>query len=302
MNKISGGTTAPAQMNWLHRYLGWLLIFSGLAMPIFAGMTGYINANRAGEFSARAVGSFLVVMGLAWAFTRSKSAKAQANGRIVSGLLLCLTVWTNLAGSVYEEAGLKASAREAIALQEEYEGKFTEFQTRFDKLPLDKVLTPSNLTTPAGIEYGRAVMAQLRALIAERQAISKSAALAADRFVGNLPTENTRRMARRQFDEGMVATVKFETNVARLQNRVADVIDAILTWSAAHQGPGMRVANGQLIFVSQADLDDYQAHMATLKVVANEEDKLTADSQAWIQKIQADRQDFRNEATKILSK
>jgi hypothetical protein len=71
-----------------------------------------------------------------------------------------------------------------------------------------------------------------------------------------------------------------------IQTRIANALDAIFDWCAAHQGPGMQAVKGQLLFADPADLAKFESlRLAAIKL-ADEEDQLDADTAAWREKLE----------------
>jgi hypothetical protein len=171
MSTTLAAPLVPETLGRVHGAVGWVLITTGLAIPVIALALGQIDSEHAQDFVTRGIGSLLFLAGFSWLCTRKSGSRVKANARIVIGVLLCLVVWSNVNASVRDESALKIALREGLALQQRQSEKFAEFESRFEKLQVGDVLTPATLTSPTGLEFGRTVLGQLRALIAERHGL-----------------------------------------------------------------------------------------------------------------------------------
>jgi hypothetical protein len=257
---------------------GTALVVLGLAIPVLAAMFGKITAAQAGDYTARGVGTLLGVAFLAWLATRKMSAQAKANGKIVAGILLCLVVANNVLKATHETEEAKAFLVKAIEFQERQIAKVTALNKRFEKLPMASILTPENVTTSTGRRAGKATVAQLRALIAERNSMLEAHMVEMQKIVDSMPSDAMKRGAMGPIERDKEPTRKMYADLASTQTAVADALDAILDWCAA-QGATLRMHNRQLVFATVEQQTELQALVAKLSKAEEEDTKVTGQAQ-----------------------
>lgn len=258
---------------------GTVLIVLGLAIPALATAFGKLTAFEAGNYTARAVGSLLFLALVAWLATRKLGTRAKANGRIVVGVVLCAVVLNNVYSVIQDTEQVKAYLVKAMEMQKAGAAKFQALNERFEKLPISSVLTPENVTTSAGRAAGKATVAQLRALVAERKSVFNTYLTDLQSVVDSLPSATAKRGAMAGMEETLEPTKKIYADLERVQSATADSIDAILNWCAA-QGNTLQVRNKQLLFATAVQQAQMQALLAKLDEVAREESKVLAQVQA----------------------
>jgi len=297
-------TVAPLAYEPLNRFYlsaGWGLTALGLLIPLIAMSAGYIDGESAKDYITRGVGSLLFLAGIGWLATRKMSNRAKANARIVVGILLCLVVFSNVNASVRDEAAIKVAVSDLLAFEQRHSAKFLDLNNRIAKLPLGEVLTPEKLATPHGIEYGRAVVAQIRALLAERQSMLQSGVAEADRIVDTMPTERTRQIARQAMKREMVVGLKYHIDLNRIQAQAAAEVEAVLNWASERQGT-IQAVNGDIMFANTKDLAEYRALAQRVRAVGEAEEKLTAAAVALREKIESEQGPARARVEEFLRK
>ncbi len=253
--------------------LGWVLIGLAFIFPVVAAIGGKLDSFEVGELLGRAAGSLVFLAFIGWLCTRSLSELAKANGRIVVGLLLCSVVGSNIHSKLKERDELKTWLAGAFSLHQRQAEKYAELDVRLAKLPYGSVLTPKNLVTSSGIQSGKAVVAQLRALLAERDLLVQSHISEVENFINTIPSEQGRKGARESMNETMLPASKVYAELSRAQRDTADVTDAILDWAAQQTTGTMQAQRSQILFKETAQLEGYQALMAKLQAVAETEEK-----------------------------
>lgn len=301
MTTLTAAPLAPEPLNRFYLSAGWVLIALGLLIPLIAMSAGYIDGESAKDYITRGVGSLLFLAGIGWLATRKMSNRAKANARIVVGILLCLVVFSNVNASVRDEAAIKVAVRDMLEFEQRQSAKLIELDSRIAKLPMGEVLSPEKLASPHGIEYGRAVIAQFRAMLAERQSLLQSGVAEADRLIDSMPTERTRQIARQAMKREMVAGLKYQIDLNRVQGQGTTDVEAVLNWAGERQGT-IQAVNGTIMFAKTKDLAEYRALVQQVLVAGEAEEKLTADAVALRAKIESEQGPARARVEEFLQK
>ncbi|MCC6071426.1 hypothetical protein ACFSQU_17955 [Massilia sp. GCM10020059] len=263
-----------------YAWLGWILIAAALAIPLLAVLSGKMDPASAGDYTARGIGSLLGLAFIGWLITRKRGPKARANARIAIGFVLISVVMSNVAGAAHEREEMKAFVSYALKMQAQHTLQVAELNAKFEKLPLDQVLATEHITSPSGIMASQRIVAQLRALVAERDVqLSKYLSDVQD-YIAHLKSESGKRGALESFNETVVTTKAMYANLAQVQLASADAMDAILKWCAI-QGKTIEHKDGQLLFTSTAQQAQLQALVTKLSEAEAAEAAVIKDVQAW---------------------
>lgn len=275
-----------------------LLAFVGPFVPLALGTR---TAFQVGEDIPRTLGSLAVLMLVSWLITRNRSAEAKGLARVVVGLLLCALVASHVYAQSREEQLGKQFLQDSIAFQQRQSAKFQDLAERFNTVSVNNILTPETLTTPAGQATARAILAQYRALLAERKLLLQTYLAEWERFVATIPPGDMRDGAIAGMSGGKDATVALYADLDRTQTALADSIERVINWGQAQAGHlGMR--GGQLLFETKEQQAALQPFLA--KVSAAEADMNKSIQSATV--AQAKAQDKARtkiqEAQQLLSK
>jgi hypothetical protein len=281
--------------------LGGVLIAAAFVVPFLAIPLGGGTAYSAGQHIARTLGSLLVLALITWAVTHNRGALAKANGRVVTGVLLCLVVASNMHVQYKERGIAKQVMRDAVAFQQTQAAKFTDLDIRFDKVDLTKILTPEAMTAEAGMATARASVAQYRALLAERRALLQTYLSEFERFVASIPPGETKQGAMSSVASGKEQTVQLFNGLDRTQTALIDSIAAILDWGQAQAGH-LGVRNGQLLFKTKEQQAELQALLVKLNAAEAEMTKTAQAATAAQAQAQEKLRANMQEAEKLLSK
>lgn len=234
---------------------------------LFAGWSGAMQGGsyQAGQRIGQLLAIFLILLLVSWLFTRNSAPATRAYGRIVVGVLLWLVGGVNFNADSTEKKIGQAFLRDAIAMNAVHTKKFQALNERVSSADLASVLTPANVTTQAGIAKGREQVAQIKTLIAARDALIRKNFDDIRTLVGNLPAGPTKSGA-----EPMVAKRRTETlhafdNLSKTQLAHLDVVGQILNWCAAQDGK-LRNQDGQLRYTSREQFTEMQAWLDKLTV------------------------------------
>ncbi len=135
--------------------IGWALIGTALLFALFAAQRSD-NAFQAGQQVGKLIGSGLFIALFAWLITRKRSLAAQANARIVVGVLVWLVALGNSNLHSQEKKVGQDFLRAAIAMNTVHTQKFEALNKRFVGVDLSNLLTPQSITSAAGIAKARA--------------------------------------------------------------------------------------------------------------------------------------------------
>lgn len=282
--------------------IGWLFIALACVLPFIAAAAGVGTVYLAGQDVARAVGSLLVLSLIAWAATKNRTALGQANARVVVGLLLCMSIGTHLYDRAKNEELAKDFLRQALAFQEQQASKFNELGERFAAFDFNKVLTPANVATAAGLERAKAQMAQYRGLLRERRSMMQAYLQQADNLINTLPAGETRRAAAAPFEKGKTQTLELLEQLDAKQGAMADATESILQWGGSQAGKLRLDQAGNLVFTTPAQ----QSQMVTLLAKVQEAEKALQEVGLRAQRFENDAQEalkrHKQDAAEILAK
>jgi hypothetical protein len=155
---------------------------------------------------------------------------------------------------------------------------------KFNAVDLSTVLVPQNLLTAAGIKSSRATLDAYKGLIRERGAMLDKHFAATEQIMrgaGLSERELNNGLAGINSSKGPILQTYAELDAAQLASVKASA--DILTF--AERGLGrITVQNGQLMFQTQPELDEYRRLMQVLTDVATKEDVVTQRVTALQQK------------------
>lgn len=285
-----------------YRWAGWAVIAVAFSIPFIYWGLGALDAEGAGEYSARAVGSLFAIAAIGWLITRKRGPRAKANARIAVGLVLFSVVFANVSAASREREEMKAYLAQALKMQETHAATFAELNERFSKLPMEAVLAPTNTTTPQGIASGKATVAQIRALVAERDALLSNYMAKVKAMVASIPSASGQRGAQAGMAEPRNATtLQGYAALSKAQTATADAIERILDWCAA-QGSTLATQKGQLLFANAQQQAQYLALLGKLEAAEAAEADVLAKLQANEEAVAVRLQQNRIDAAKILQK
>ena len=225
----------PARAPLALNVIGWAVAGAALLLTAWSGMR-VGNAFVAGQRVGQLIGTWLIMMLVAWLFTRNSAPSTRAWGRIAVSVLLWLVVAFNLSADAREKAIGQGFLRDAIALNNVHQQKIQALNERFSHADLSTVLTPANVTSAAGIAKGRQQVAQFRQLIAARDALLVQNMDEVRRLVAGLPDGPTKfgataTVGKRRAENGRVFKELTRTQLAHLE-----LVGQILDWCAGQDG------------------------------------------------------------------
>lgn len=281
---------------------GTALIALAFIGPFAAVAFGSYTYFSAGEDVARTAGALLFLAFISWLTTRTRSPLTKAKARFVVGLLLCLTVGTNIARAASAAEDAKRYVREALEFRDQQMAKFTGLGQRFDKVDLSTVLTPQSVATPAGLANSRATLAQYKALLAERDLLLQSYLTAYERFVNErAPDGEARRGAFEIYKTQSAETSALYQGLGQTQRALASAMEMVLDWGEAQAGR-IGIQNGQLLFSTR----EQQQELASLVAQVGEAEKTVnatvAKATETQQRAQAQIADQNQRAAEFLKK
>lgn len=264
-SKASAG--APVALN----VIGWTLAVAAFLLTGWSAIR-LGNAFVAGQRCGQLVGTWLIMMLVAWLFTRNSAPAIRAWGRIAVSVLLWVVVAFNLSADAREKGIGQTFLRDAIALNGVHTQKFQALNERFTHADLSNVLTPANVTTAAGIAHGREQVAQFKELVAARDALLQQNLEDVRRLVTSLPEGPTKSGATATVGKRRNETVRVFMELTTTQLAHLDVVGQILDWCAAQDGKIHNVDN-QLKYQSHEQFVELKVLLDKLAVAAAAADK-----------------------------
>ena len=260
---------------------GYVFIAIAFALPFLAIPFGYSTAFQAGESLVYNLLALFVFALIAWLTTRKRSDMAKALAQLLSGILMCLFVFSNFAGAATEEQQAKQQLQKMLEFSAKKSTSFNELAIRFDKVDLNSALTVEGLTSPSGLATAKATVAQFRALLAERRLLVQTYLTELDRYLNELPTGKFKDGAMSSVGSASATTVKIYGDLDRSQAAWADSISALLDWSNGQSGKLFMQGN-QLMFTSpsqKAELTELANRVSAAEADLNKVLQTTAVAQ-----------------------
>lgn len=260
----------PATLPVWRNAIGWILV--GIAFLIATGLAVKAdNAFEAGRQTGRMIAAGLFLFLIAWAVTRKSSPGAQANARIVVGVLLVLSALAGVGNGngVNDKEVAKKFLQDAIGLNKQHEKRFHLLSERLDKSDLSNVLAPASVTTKAGRAKSREELTKYRSLIAERSAVLKMNLDEGKNLVLQLPAGSVRSSAEAVVEKKGKEMSRLFSNLERAELAQLAVIEKILEWCAG-QGNKVKHEDGKFLFTSKAQQTQFQAFHDELEKVGLE--------------------------------
>ncbi len=152
--------------------------------------------------------------------------------------------------------------------------KLAGLEREFAQIKLAPVFTAAALTSPARVAEGRATIARLRALSAQRAEVSR--AHAAD--IGAL--RKTAPGALSGIDSYLEQSQRVHDELHAARSEVADQADAVLAW-ATEQGATIRVENNRMRMSTPEQQQRFDALFARLDSAMARHDKAVDASEAF---------------------
>ena len=177
--------------------------------------------------------------------------------------------------------------------------QFQVLNERFTRIDLSAVLTPANVTTPAGIAGGRAKVAQFKELIAARDALLKKNFEDIRQLVDGLPEGETKTGAQATVGKRRDDTIRVFRDLTKAQLVHLDLVGQILDWCAA-QGSKLKTAGGQLLYTSAEQGNELQAMLDKLTVAEATANKAFEVASALEQRAEERKVRSLKQATELL--
>jgi len=136
-------------------------------------------------------------------------------------------------------------------------------QARFDALNLDHALEASTLATADGVRRGRALLADFRTLLAERERLAADQTAAGRKLIEQLPAGRMRAEAQRGAASAAARTHKLQADLSHAEAANADAIQAILDWADRNHAL-VHLRGDKLMVDSQRPLDELKELEAVL--------------------------------------
>jgi hypothetical protein len=146
-----------------------------------------------------------------------------------------------------------------------------ELDKKFDALDIEPILKPENLVDGNAIARSRATLKTFRGLIDERREVYKSTS---EKIEAILRTSNLSRIdlqdAMARLNRSSGRTTKLLTDLDEVQLRTIDAISKILDMCENNLGK-FRIQKGDMLFVTQAQLDLYRTQLTLIQDYAKQE-------------------------------
>lgn len=250
-----------------YTYSGAALIALAFAGPYLASIFGAGNAYSVGQDFAGTCASLVFLAVIAWLATRNRSDLAMAKARSVVGVLLCLTVFGNMANDARDKAFVKQFLQGGLALQSQFASKSADLGKRFELVALAAYLTPEGLTSPQNVLAGQAALELYRSLLAERDLLSQTYVADSTAIVSSLPA-GLRRRAESTFVPLTQANVEMYGLLKTTQTAYADAIGAVFAWAQANAGR-VSMSGGKMLFQTEQQQTELTALAKKLQEAEN---------------------------------
>lgn len=143
---------------------------------------------------------------------------------------------------------------------------------KFQSIDLSDVLTPNNLTSAEGLSKSTVKIRQIEGLIAERNGWLQSVMSRGEAMIRNAPiSDDEKRRALEGFEEKRPRTIRMYRDLDTAQKASMASISAMLDFAAQNIN-SMAVSDGQLLFETQAKLDQYNVLLQRIEQVAAAEE------------------------------
>ena len=153
---------------------------------------------------------------------------------------------------------------ESVAsLRQQQAAQNAALQARFDALDLDHALEASTLATPDGVRRGRELLANFRALLAERERLAADQTAAGHKLIEQLPAGRMRAEALRGAASAATRTHKLQDDLSHAETANADAIQAILDWADRNHAL-LHLRGDKLMVDGQRPLDELNGLEAVL--------------------------------------
>jgi hypothetical protein len=261
------------------------LVLCVFVAPFVLESLGYLSPAQAGGEVAVALMYLFLIAVVAWLIARKGTASKKAGARLGAALMLVILITPH-----YGKAVAAGDSREQdkklmtdfVAWQEREQVPFVELGHKFEQVDIEKVLTPTNLTTSAGMASARTTMTHYRALLAERNAVIGKYLSDLDQFVAAIPPGPNHDQAAASASSGRGDTVALYGGLDKAQSSQADAMTAMLDWADA-QGGSLKMRDNQLLFANAKQ----QSELQTLLAQVTAADENVAAVNASIAKTQA---------------
>jgi hypothetical protein len=145
---------------------------------------------------------------------------------------------------------------ESVAsLRQRQTAQNTALQARFNALDLDHALEASTLASTDGVHRGRELLANFRALLAERERLAAEQTAAGHKLIEQLPAGRMRDGALRGAATAAARTHKLQDDLSRAETANADAIQAILDWAERNHAR-LHLRGDKLMVDGQRPLDE----------------------------------------------
>jgi hypothetical protein len=163
-----------------------------------------------------------------------------------------------------------------------------KLEQKIEGLQVASVLAPETLVDREKIAHARITIQKFLSLIAERQTLIANQWAASEAKLNAIPNDDDRRNALKALNKNKAKFVPLVQQLDDTQKEVAKATLAILKW--ADSNPGSTVTpDGQILFQTQALLDQYNNYIQRLQVLVEKETSVeqafTEAQQAWQKEI-----------------
>jgi hypothetical protein len=276
---------------------GRVVVAAGtFAMAVVAGASLYYDEHRIGEAKSQLVEDFMKTTVDAARVEQTPRAKSTAVD-VTPPSSISPPVPVVAEASAHRSttdkmvaylAGVKESAK-GLALEN------ATLERKFANLDLGAVMSAERLSSAEGIQRSRAEVARMQALVREREAIQQ-------RYFSDVESkikaagfdESDLRDVSQGFAEGKANTQKLYADLGAAQARSLKAVSDLLDFVYGLQGR-TSVQNGQLMFQTQPELDEYQRRFGKLQEAAAAEDVV---SKRTLQQVQKNKQAVADEYRK----
>lgn len=277
-----------------------VVVTTAFVMPaLFASYLDESASSRAYDWG-RTLGSLFFCWGFSWLLTRKRSELVQARARFVAGVLVCILLGVNVLNAMENDRMAKKFAAEFLALSDQFEKKFQEFGERFGAIDLSVYLTAESLTNPNSLSAGRATLAQFRMLIQERNLLVQNMTAEGNTHIQGIPDESMRRSARKGFDTNQQNSLPLFEELGKTQMAAASAVEKVFDWASKNSGK-LRAKDGQLVFASVAQRQEYLSLIDQLNSAAKQEEAVAAKFVANQEKAQARLTEAKKELSQFVS-
>jgi hypothetical protein len=282
-----------------YRHVGTALIT--LAFVAFVSMSVWMSltAYAAGQHFGQLFFAWMLMGGVAWLSTRERSDLVKAKGRMVVGILLCLTVVSQIATSASERRVLRDFMRDAIALGSRQEADFVALNKRFDEITVLQYASPQSLASPQSMVAAQASLEQYRTLLRDRRVLLQAQIAESQAFVNRIPSGAMRRGAESAVGANIERVSSAYEKLDAAQRLHADSLGALFDWARAHGGQ-LAIRGNQLILQTAQQQAELSRLASQLQDAEDEVNQAVERVNAETEKVAARRENAMKEAASLM--